>query len=123
MDIKKAYFNARLVRNLHVQFPRELGAPKGKIGHLLRCVYGTRDAGLLWEDTYSSCLEALGFSRGMANPCCFYHSSRDIAVVVHGDDFTTLATLDNIKWFESNLAKSFEIKVRGHLGGKPGMCG
>ena len=50
VDIKKAYFHATPVRNIHLSFPRETGLPKGLCAHLLRCVYGTRDAGLLWED-------------------------------------------------------------------------
>ena len=73
VDVKKAYFNDIPSRNIHLQFPRELGAPKGKIARLKRCVYGTRDAGLLWEETYASCLDAMGFVRGTANPCCFFH--------------------------------------------------
>ena len=116
VDVKKAYFNAVPVRNIHLQFPRELGAPKGKIARLKRCVYGTRDAGLLWEDTYASCLEAMGFIRGTANPCCFHHPGRDLRLVVHGDDFTTLGRHEDLVWYETELAKSFEIKVRGHLG-------
>ena len=55
VDVKKAYFNAVPVRNVHVQFPKEFGAPKGKVAHLKRCVYGCRDAGLLWEETYAHC--------------------------------------------------------------------
>ena len=68
VDVKKAYFNAKPVRYIHLTFPKEMGAPAGKVAHLLRCVYGTRDAGLLWEDTYSQCLEAMGFVRRVSNP-------------------------------------------------------
>ena len=53
VEMKKTYFNAVPVRDPHLQFPRKLGAPKGHIGFRKRCVYGTRDAGLLWEDTYA----------------------------------------------------------------------
>ena len=108
-------------RNLHLMFPKEVAAPKGKIAHLLRCVYGTRDAGMLWEDTYSSCLESLGFVRGLANPCCFRHSTKDLAVVVHGDDFTSLGPRADLTWFETELAKSFEVKLRGRVG-EPADC-
>ena len=69
VDIKKAYFNAVPARNLHVQIPKELDVSKDKLAFLKRCVYGTRDAGLLWEDTYATCLESLGFIRGVPNPC------------------------------------------------------
>ena len=120
VDIKKAYFNATPKRNVHLQFPKELGAPQGKIAHLLRCCYGTRDAGLLWEDTYAACLESMGFKRGVANPCCFYLEDRDLAVVVHGDDVSALGRRQDLDWYHKKLAASFEIKIRAVLGEGPG---
>ena len=45
-----------------------------------------------------------------------YHESRDIRLVVHGDDFTALGRREDLIWYETELARSFEIKVRGHLG-------
>ena len=73
VDIKKAYFNDVPRRNAHLAFPRELGIDDGKIAHLKRCVYGTRDVGAIWEDCYASALVELGFVRGTASPCCFWH--------------------------------------------------
>ena len=64
VDIRKAYFNATPARNLCLSFPRELGIPRSYCGHLLRCVYGTRDAGLFWEQCYSKILNDMGFERG-----------------------------------------------------------
>ena len=120
VDVKKAYFNGIPRRNLHLVFPKELGMPGHLVAHLKRCVYGTRDAGAIWEDCYADALVELGFRRGIANPCCFYHVERDIMVVVHGDDFTALGGHDDIMWYEDLLATKFEIKRRGHLGEGPG---
>ena len=47
IDIKKAYFNGIPRRRLHVCLPPELGLSKKAVAHLRRCVYGTRDAGLI----------------------------------------------------------------------------
>ena len=82
----------------------------------VRCVYGTRDAGALWEDTYRAALEGMEFKSGVASPCIFSHADRDLVCVVHGDDFTTLENDDNINWYEAELAKHFELKLRGRLG-------
>ena len=71
IDIKNAYFNAVPKRRLHLFVPREMGLPQGSTAHLKRCVYGTRDAGQLWEETYSNALLQLGIRRGLASPCCF----------------------------------------------------
>ena len=69
-----------------------------------------------WEDCYAEVLVKMGFRRGIASPCCFYHDQRHLSLVVHGDDFTCLGTLENLAWYEAQMAEAFEIKVRGHLG-------
>ena len=116
VDIRKAYFNALPEREIYMRVPKELGLPPNTVAKQVRCVYGTRDAGKLWEDTYTMVLEAMGFRTGVSNPCIFHHKERDLMVVVHGDDFTTLGLDEDINWFEGKLKESFEIKIRGRLG-------
>ena len=62
----------------------------------------------------------MGFVRGVANPCCFVHPSLGLKLVVHGDDFTCSGTKAALDWYEDQLQKSFEIKIRGRLGYEPG---
>ena len=50
VDIKKAYFNGNPQRNIFMAPPKELGIGK-TITQQTRCVYGTRDAGMIWEET------------------------------------------------------------------------
>ena len=116
VDIRKAYFNAIPERDVFMRVPKEMGLPPNTVAKQVRCVYGTRDAGKLWEDTYSVALQHLGFSSGDANPCIFHHAERNVMVVVHGDDFTTLGLDSDLDWFEAGLQKYFEIKIRGRLG-------
>ena len=99
-----------------MRLPAELGLSKDVVGKQTRCVYGTRDAGMLWEETYRIALENIGFKTGLANPCLFNHAEFNIQVVVHGDDFTFLGTDDRLDWITDELKKVFEIKVRGRLG-------
>ena len=68
-----------------MKVPKEMGLPPNTVARQVRCVYGTRDAGKLWEDTYTQVLEGLGFATGASNPCVFHNAERDIATVVHGD--------------------------------------
>ena len=49
VDGTKAYFNAEPNRNIFVRLPKEMGMPVGTLGKLVRCAYGTRDAGARWE--------------------------------------------------------------------------
>ena len=116
VDIRKAYFNALPERAIFMRVPKELGLPPNTVARQVRCVYGTRDAGKLWEDTYTQVLEGLGFITGVSNPCVFHHPTRDLCIVIHGDDFTALGTDDELNWYEGQLQQSFEIKIRGRLG-------
>ena len=121
VDIRKAYFNAIPQRAIYMRVPKEMGLPPNTVARQVRCVYGTRDAGKLWEDSYTQVLESMGFKAGLSNPCVFHHEARDISLVVHGDDFTALGNDDQLTWYEEELQKSFEVKIRGRLGeGCPG---
>ena len=120
VDIKKAYFNGVPRRNIHLAFPKELGVPDHLVAHLKRCVYGTRDAGAIWEECFADALVEMGFTRGVASPCCFHHEGRNLHVVVHGDDFTCLGPKSDIIWYEGELATRFEIKRRGWIGESDG---
>ena len=116
VDVRKAYFNGKPKRPLYMSFPKELGLPSNLVAKQVRCVYGTRDAGAIWEDTYRAALEDMGFISGAGSPCCFWHEAKNISVVVHGDDFTAMGLNDDLDWYEKTLAENFELKIRGRLG-------
>ena len=116
VDIRKAYFNGTPARNLYIRLPAELGFPKGTLRKLVKCMYGTRDAGAIWEHCYVDCLIDLGFRQGVASPCCFKHDEWGVSVVVHGDDFTALGTDEALDEYEAGLQKAFDCKIRGRLG-------
>ncbi|CAE8634939.1 unnamed protein product [Polarella glacialis] len=110
IDARRAYFNAVSTTLTY----------DGMCGMLNKCMYGTRDTARRWEETYSQHLLDLGFVQGRASPCCWSHSTRDIQLVVHGDDFTFIGVDVDLNWIQSALALKFEIKVRGLLGGGAG---
>merc|ERR1712005_42236 len=89
IDIKRAYFNAPVKRDVYIQLPKE-DAADGYCGKLKKSMYGTRDAAQNWEAEYSEFMESIGFKRGIASPCVVYHPERNIRCVIHGDDFTLL---------------------------------
>ncbi len=57
---------------------------------LLKSMYGPRDAASNWEAEYTTTLKKLGFTVGKAVSCIFSHASKDLCLVIHGDDFTIL---------------------------------
>ena len=116
VDIRNAYFNGIPKRNIFVRLPKELGLGAGTVAKLDRCMYGTRDAAGIWETCYSDALTQMGFTAGDASPCCFYHQEWKVSIVVHGDDFTALGEKSSLDKYERELAKAFELKIRGRLG-------
>ena len=57
-----------------------------------------------------------GFKRGQSSPCAFYHESREIRAVIHGDDFTILGWGNQLDWFRGEIKDRFEVKFRGRMG-------
>ena len=51
LDVRKAYFNGFPRRPIYVKLPYEMGLGRNVLGRLRKCMYGTRDAGAIWEAT------------------------------------------------------------------------
>ena len=119
VDISRAYFNAFITREVFVELPPEAGYGKNVIGKLVKCMYGTRDAAQGWEGAYRTALETMGFKRGRASPCVFYHAGRQVFLTVHGDDVLATGSANSSSWFERSLLTTSEGKVKGRLQ-KPG---
>ena len=92
-----------------MSLPPELGLPEHVVATQARCVSGTRDAGMIWEQCYRDALERVGFMSGVLNPCLFKNADRDLSVVVHGDEFTAMGTDTDLDRYTSELARIFEI--------------
>ena len=90
VDTARAYFNAKLDRDLYIELPpedREEG--KDLVGKLQLCLYGIQDAARCWQDLLAAHLESIGFTRGVGHPCVFYHAEWNVKTVVHGDDYAS----------------------------------
>ncbi len=98
IDVRRAFFHAKCRREVYVELPAE-DAEEGMCGVLNMAMYGTRDAPQNWEYEYGEFMESLGFSKGEATPCLFYHEPRNVRAVVYGDDFTVLGSEEQLDWF------------------------
>ena len=92
IDIKRAYLQAEVKREIYVELPDE-NPEEGKCARLKKAMYGTRDAVQSWQVTYRWAHEDCGFTVGRAAPCIMYHAERNIRLVVHGDDFTAVGKM------------------------------
>jgi hypothetical protein len=119
LDARKAHLHAFADRTVFTQLPPEEAAP-GYCARLVRCLYGTRDAPKRWEAFLAEQLVALGFAKGRASPCCYFHPVLEVRCIVHGDDFVLTGrawALDEVK---AGMHERFLLKELGRLGGGPG---
>ena len=58
----------------------------------------------------------IGFVQRGSSPCLFRHPSRTLVSTVHGDDFTTVGDKSDLDWFESELAKHYELTTQPRIG-------
>jgi len=91
VDIKKAHLYAKATRDVYIEL-RPGDEQEGMCGKLNYTLYGTRDAAHNWEREYTNTLVDISFQVGKSTTCVFRHEQRNIDIVVHGDDFTTLGT-------------------------------
>ena len=88
-------------------------------GEILVSMYGTRTAANNWQKFYTKVLLDNGFKRTRACTCTFRHTSRDIDLVVHGDDFISTGDGEDLQWLRMLFETKFEIStnVIGHEAG------
>ena len=113
-DISRAFFHAKAKREVFVQLPQEeLEHGEERIcGRLNYSMYGTRDAAQNWFEEYSQSLIEVAFKQGIATPCVFYHEQRAIRTYVHGDDYVSTGTTENLQWLKTQLENKYQVKTQ-----------
>jgi hypothetical protein len=70
LDAVNAFPNSELDEEVYVELPDGYKLP-GKVGRLLRALYGLRRSPLLWQKLLSGALQELGLQAGQEEPCIF----------------------------------------------------
>ena len=110
-DAESAYLQADLEEELYVKMPNELG---GGIYRLLKALYGTKQAGMVWYRKLKKALEDCGLEESPCDPCLFIMKDADsntvmlVAVVV--DDLLGVARKEVWTQFVEELTKR-DIKL------------
>ncbi len=112
-DVKRAYFHAAATRPIFIKIPAEdyEDVDDNKVGQLNLSLYGTRDAAQNWSRHVARMLAKLGFAQGEHSPCNFRHDGRNIALTVHGDDFTSTGREADLRWLDHEMRKQLELKT------------
>ena len=117
IDVKKAHLNPVCDQDVYFELPEEANPQPGKVGKLIFWLYGFRPAAQAWENCYAAkFVEEANFERGIGSSVSFWQKSRDLACVVHGDDFTFCGFDEDLDWIENLMMSWFEVKVRARLG-------
>ena len=74
LDAVNAFPNSELDEEVYVELPDGYKLP-GKVGRLLRALYGLRRSPLLWQKLLSSALTELGLQAGIEEPCLFLNDN------------------------------------------------
>ena len=78
---------------------------------LKKSLYGTRDAVQIPQREVQRFMGASGFKVGKYNVCTYFNERRNLKVMVHGDDFVTVGSRTEAKWFDAKLKEIFEVKT------------
>ena len=122
-DVRRAYFYAKVTRDLYIELPDEdEHATPGQLGKLNLSLYGTRDAAKNWQEHLSRHLISIGFVRGVGHTSVFHHPQKNLMVLVHGDDYVVAGEPADQKWLKEELEKAYQIKTQilGPGGAKEG---
>jgi hypothetical protein len=94
--------------------PPGVELPPGKALHILRSLYGLKQAARDWNQLCVSKLKELGFIQSEADPCLLTLPSKKLIVLVYVDDMTIAGpNLDDVQWFKKEFGKIFKIKDLG----------
>jgi len=120
INIKNAYLNAELSETIYMHPPPGCLKPgqEGKVCRLIKCLYGTRQAGFEWYETLCEFFVEIRFTRSAVDHAVFFrHEGEFLSVVsVSTDDMAISGnTIESINWVKGEFKKRFGISDLGEI--------
>jgi hypothetical protein len=125
IDLPNAYVNAPTEKEIFVTLPlgwnRVKGFSLGKDGDpvvLLKALYGSPDAGRLWNILIHKFILDCGYLQSKKEPCIYYrfNSGKVSIIVLWVDDiFYTGNDIDHIDMFEKRMISEFKARILGQI--------
>jgi hypothetical protein len=111
LDVKCAFLYGECRRVIYIELPTQDPQYGGEfVGVLRKAMYGTRDAPQIWAAEVQCALEGLGFQKSVFQPSVYYHSSKNMVVTVHVDDFLVSGDIADLDWLYRSIQKKYDLK-------------
>jgi hypothetical protein len=111
-----AFYHALLDEDIWVDPPAGEETEADMVWQLLKALYGTRRAALLFQEYVISTLKSIGSVRIMVAAQVFYHKEWQILAVVHGDDFAAAGEPHQLSKLDEALGQFFVLKLLPRVG-------
>ena len=119
LDVKSAYLNGDLDEVIYMRQPPGTAAPGEEhlVCLLKKSLYGLKQAGRAWYQTYRSAMTGLGMTRCEADHACFWqHSGESLAMVgTIVDDMLITGTTDLVERFRAGIKTRFTVTDAGEV--------
>ena len=116
MDVKGAYLNGMIKEQIYMEQPKGFDDGTGHIFHLIKSLYGLKQAGCEWNEELNKQLEFLGWKPTMVDPCTYVRRKADgiEVIAVWVDDLLLFASnSDLMESMKLELKSVFEITNLG----------
>jgi reverse transcriptase-like protein len=124
MDVKSAYLNSILKKEIFMELPPGFDVPEGMVLCLVKAVYGTKQGGHVWYKNIRSKLEAMGYKCTEADHAVFTHvqDSKHSIIALYVNDITIASkNLKIISQDKEALKKHYEMTDLGEISWILGM--
>ena len=108
-DVKNAFLHGDLKEEIYVDLPQGYYAPAplGTVCHLKKTIYGWKQFGRTWFETFCNAMKSMGYSQGHGDDTLFvkHSDSRTVTILlVYVDDIIVTGNNEESK----SLSQSFE---------------
>ena len=114
LDAKRALLHADALTETCVKPPHLRDTERCWL--LKKCMYGTLLAAAGWQHLVQKVGADFGLLSSSNCPCAFGHSTQDLGMLVHGDDFIVAGDGDDLAWLSQKLNEKLELVQKARLG-------
>ena len=112
-DVKGAFLHSEVDHDIYIKQPQGFDDGTGRVGHLLRSLYGLKQASRLWNQYMHAKLIGLGWEQLQTDNAVYCHrSSEGMAfIAIHVDNFLSFAESEKrLRELQKELHLTFEMK-------------